>query len=858
MSGETPETWARCPHCDLVMHYYQVPQVTCTKCINRSRCQIQSEEVALAPTVDQMETSEKETTGFIDSAVGAKVGHVVSPLDYELADAQVAAGLTGFLSRPVRISSFAWAQADSTGVKTTINPWALFAQNSSIQKKLENYAFIRGDLKVKVITNGSPFLFGAMRACYTPIHLFSPDTAGGTTAQGLLIPMSQKPGVWVSPSHNEGAELTLPFFWPRSFLRVGLLSDFTAMGKLDYAIYAALQSANGATSSVTVQTYAWMENVVLAGPTLAPSLQADEYGVGAISGPASAVAAVAHKFQDIPVIGKFAKATSIGASAVSTIAKLFGFTNVPVIEDARPYRPSPFPQLATAEIGYPTEKLALDPKNELSIDPSIVGMAPDDELVVAKMAQRESYLATTFWANSTAVDTPLFTTKVTPQLGVNSSTYRQFIPAGLLSTLFRNWRGDLIFRFKFVTTPFHKGRVRISYDPYSASVQTTGDTGPFVYNKIVDLGSETDVEFRVPYQQALPWSYTAPLPVSSAWSTSTTPALSYVDTYDNGVLSLKVLTSLTGPATTQTISVLVFVRGAENLEFSNPTTGPFNVSAIALQSEEYSEQATGSTHTMGEPSDDSTNRALVNFGEAIRSLRPLLRRQNYLDTVVIPAGTANTTGVFSISQTRFPCYYGYDPSGWDTAKGTITPANTYAFNYANMTPWHLVANCFAAQRGSMIWTFNPSKNDLGIVSRITRWNGSTIANTKVFDVKATSTANQKTYANWVTATPTNAGGSLTHTSTSNGHSVLVPSYSPFKFQNTNPLCASRPAQTNENGYDGMVYDTFAVEFPVDEATTPLTGVTVERYFGIGTDYTLHFFVNCPTLQYLDQAFIVPN
>lgn len=545
-----------CPHCDHVMVMRDLTTGN-THCCPRARCVLQSEEVLLAPTVPEMSMTDEQTTSFYDANAGTSVGSSASPLDYEMADAQTTADLGSFLSRPVRIFSGTWAQSDPVGQLTTLNPWSVFLNNVSIKNKLTNYAFMRGTLKLKIVTNASPFLYGSLKAAYRPLPGFKPITA--TSAfPSKLVPYSQMPGVWVTPAHSEGAEFTCPFIWPRSFMRVGLNADAINMGALDLIIYNTLASANGANSSVVVQIYAWLEDVTLAGPTLAAALQADEYGVGVVSAPASAIAAAASTMTKTPVIGKFAKATEIGASAVSNISKLFGFTNVPVIEDTRPVRNSPFPQIASAEIGYPHEKLALDAKNELSIDPAIAGLGSEDELAISTFVQRESYLTGFAWASSASSDTPLFTSVVLPQLTVATGTVIDFTPPSLAGAMFRNWRGDMIFRFKFIATPFHKGRVRISYDPFSSAVQTTGDTGPFVFNRIVDLGAETDVEFRVPYQQALPWCYTLPDSTTQSWSTSATPTLTLTDTFHNGMLSLKVLTSLTGPTSTASVGVQVF------------------------------------------------------------------------------------------------------------------------------------------------------------------------------------------------------------------------------------------------------------------------------------------------------------
>lgn len=846
---------SECPSCSHTTNVCNV-STACEDC-GPWKCVLQSEEVLLAPTAAEMATSSEVTTSFMDANVGSMVGKAVSPLDYELADAQTSADLASFLARPVRIESIVWAPSDPVGFRrSNVTVWGDFLQNTAIKNKLSNYAFIRGNLKLKVVTNASPFLYGSMRLIYRPLHNFKPLTIS-SAFPSALTPYSQLPGAWITPAHSEGAEFTCPFIWPKSFLRTSLLEESRRMGAMDMVIYNPLSSANGSTSSVTVQVFAWMEDVVLAGPTVGAVLQADEYGVGVVSAPASAIAAAASNFTRLPVIGRFAKATEIGASAVSTIAKLFGFTNVPVIEDTRPVRNSPFPSIASAEIGYPHDKLALDAKNELSIDPMIAGLGSEDELAVANFVQRESYLTGTTWTSSAGTDTPLFTSLVHPQLTVATGNVIDFVPAALVSNMFRNWRGDIIFRFKFIATPFHKGRVRISYDPQASAIQTTGDTGPFVMNKIVDLGAETDVEFRIPYQQALPWCYTLASNQSSVWSTSATPALAVLDTFHNGIISLKVLTALTGPTTSASVGIQVFVRGADNLEFANPSSGAPDLTPFALQSEEYSECGAAAPDSMGTSSEASTHRALVNFGESVRSLRTLMRRHNLLDTIYVPGPPNDTVGKFMITQMRFPAHYGFDPNGWGTAKGVNVPGSDFPFNFMNVIPWHLISNCFLAQRGSANWVFNPSRNSLGIVSRVTRDNTTFSSYNAAYVSGANTNPNISECNYWKANSPTTAGSSLTHTSTTNGHAFVAPSYSPFKFQSTAPALMTSPGGVSAPEYDGSVFDHLKIEFPYDQINNNISGVTIERYFGIGADYTLHFFLNCPTLTYLVASTIVP-
>lgn len=853
-----------CPVCDRTMHFSvgTVQSVRCDSCLERVKCTIQSEEYTLAPEVGAMAQVESETTSFMDAAAGVKVGMSVPETDLDTADAVTSAGLKDFLSRPVRIANFTWSTSDPVGAITSFSPWFSFFNNANIKYKLNNFAFLRATLKLKFLINASPFYYGSMRACYQPLPSFKGGTIRNATIGSFtnteFIPFSQQPGVWLKPQHSEGAELTLPFFYPRSFLKAQVAQDFADMGIVQMVIYNILRSANGVTGpGATVQVYAWAEDVVLAGPSVGLSMQADEYGVGVVSGPASTVASIAGKLRSVPVLGKFATATEIGAKAIAGIAKLFGFTNVPVIADTVPYRPTPFPQLASPEIGYPVEKLTLDSKNELSIDPSILGMDNKDELAIQNFATRQSFLCSASWTTASAVDTPLFTSLVSPSMGLGipvAGEIIQMTPLGLVAQMFKSWRGDIIFTFRFVASPFHKGRVRISYDPYNSSVQTTADTGPTTFNKVVDLGSETEVDVRIPYQQALAWCYTQQFYNPPKFSTSATPTLTYTDTFDNGILSVKVLTLLTAPVATSTVEMQVFVRGAENIEFGNPQMVAQGYSPFIVQSEEYSEKREGETLNMG--SSDSSidvHRSRLFFGENVRSLRVLLRRSNFIDAIV-PTATTSDLGYWRLTQTRFPPYWGYDLSGKNQAKGLNVPASNFFFNYTDYTPWHFIANCFVAQRGSMHWHYNwagPKETSL----RVSRNTDTITGTTEGYVTQASGSRNVNTYFLRNNTTVASAGVALTNQLTSAGMSISAPNYSVFKFESTDPRNSTLPVSSGGR-YDGSVYEGINVDILTNGTTTDIGGGRLERYAAIGTDYSLYFFLNCPSLIYYNN--VVPT
>jgi hypothetical protein len=100
---------------------------------------------------------------------------------------------------------------------------------------------------------------------------------------------------------------------------------------------------------------------------------ADEHEQAVISRPASTVARYARALTNIPWIGPFARATEIGAGAVSAIAKIFGYS-APVELNYNMMVPAPRPSLAVVDTKYPANKLSVDSKQEVTIDPTTTGI----------------------------------------------------------------------------------------------------------------------------------------------------------------------------------------------------------------------------------------------------------------------------------------------------------------------------------------------------------------------------------------------------------------------------------------------------------------------------------------------------
>lgn len=821
-------------------------------------------------------TTEQNVT-FVDNEGGVQVVDLSTTNAAALVDGTEDISLGQFLSRPTLINTTTWLSSDITGVKTTIAPWSLFLTDPLIRKKIDNYAFLRAKLHVKVVLNGTPFQYGQMRVHYSPMEGIIPDKVradqGGSPIP-TLIPYSQQPGFYVYPQANAGGEMVLPFFYHRNWLDITTAARVSEFGTLRYSIYYPLQTAaTGGTTTVTVRTYAWMSDVHLMGSTFKLALQADEYGVGPVSRPASALSALAHSLTHVPHIGRFARATEIGASAVSQVASLFGYTNVPVIDDVKALQPMNAPFLASAQIGAPLQKLALDPKQELSIDPSPHGLGSQDELAIASLKVRESYYAATSWSTSDLPGTLLYNGVVSPTLNgvsdiVNGSSVKVgarvwHTPLSWMSTMFSQWRGDIIIRVKIVCTKFHKGRLKISYDPV-LDIATSDPPENSVYTQILDIGENDDVELRIPYHQALAWLGARPM-LTSGWSPGL-PAVVPNQATDNGALTVRVLTSLTAPVS-GSIGLLFFIRGADNFEFANPVetvtglqgqdglTGYPVPSLFALQADDKVDITT-TTISLGPPATVFPERFGLNYGQAISSLRTLLHRAMISDNVPVFASSTNNAEQFIKVYKRMPYSPGYH-NGANVFAQNVVGAGTSRYMFNNMHIMPYVASPFLGYRGSTNYYITAQADSYGFVddirvSRLTKRLGTAPFAQGTIDgvlpFASTIGATMRFFGAANRAPPGWSGMAVTSNRTNASLTFNVPDLNNFNFSVVNPAAyptgVSTDGTLNQGAMLSVVFRNKATGADNGQQT-----VNVITEASAGPDFTCLFFLCVPTMDY---------
>eukprot|EP01003_Olkasia_polycarbonata_P004054 NODE_2_length_4816_cov_86.193203_g1_i0.p1 GENE.NODE_2_length_4816_cov_86.193203_g1_i0~~NODE_2_length_4816_cov_86.193203_g1_i0.p1 ORF type:complete len:914 (-),score=107.04 NODE_2_length_4816_cov_86.193203_g1_i0:357-3098(-) len=631
------------------------------------------------------------------------------------------ASLENFFSRPVKIADIPWETSTDLDLQT--NPWNLYFGNKRVINRLANFKLLRAKLRLKIVINGNSFHYGRAIVAYKPLADFDEIAQGVAYIPKDLVQLSQLPHIYLDPTTSSGGDMELPFFWPLNYLDIPD-SSWGQMGQLYIKSINPLKHANGATDKVTISVFAWAEDVNMSGltsqnPTQMTPQMGDEIDTankdGIVSGPATTVAKVSNAMCSIPPLKPFAMATSTVATAVASAARVFGYSRPPVTANPSPYRPTPISHLAATTVPDTALKLSVDDKQELSIDPRIAGLGSADPMSIKEIAKRESYLTTFTWSNNDNPESLLFNSRVTPVLWNESNdeygdlaTAFHFPACAMAALPFKYWTGTINFRFQFVCSGFHKGRVRIAYDPDFI----TGSEYNVNYMEIVDLAEKNDFTISIGNGQVttlldrhIPGLTDVDAIFSSANRINS-------DGAGNGTIGMFVVNELTTPNSEvdNDIEVNVFISAGDDFEVFvpdshfqsfvlKPSIPDANKKFKAQSGEEpggtldESSAPLQSTSTnVGPGMQDNTLTNMVYTGESIMSFRTMLKRYSLHRRQWI--GPNN--GMYRMFGTRnmFPLWRGATPQAQDTSIDG-------KYDYVNTLLLHWVVAAHQGWRGGI-------------------------------------------------------------------------------------------------------------------------------------------------------------
>lgn len=824
----------------------------------------------------------QQTVGFSDTNVTHVVSQGQTDHDQILQNEFNPTPIMDFLKRPQFMGTIIWPMGSTLPTVTingvaktdyTWNPWVEFLSNNTVVNKFKNFRLLKGEMHVKMVINGNPFYYGRAFIAYEPGP--QPDLANpndhGIERLYFQNPHSASilPKVIMDPTQNMSCDLVLPYFNRADWIDLNDVLAGTGevinMGHIGFIKVSDLDNvtAGGAAAPpINISIYQWMDNIELTMPTGSENFvaESDEYGQGPISKPATVVANVAAAFSDAPIIGPFAKATEIGARAVSSIATLFGFSKPVIVTEPGYMKNEPYSYPATYAGSSSSQKLTLDPKQELSVGNGATGLGTTDDMTIMHIAGTEGYLGKYSWTQVNSPGDVLGKFAVMPGIREDvvtsrGSAYKYDSPMCSAAKCFEYWKGPITYKFVMVASQYHRGRFKITYEPDSGLTIDPNSTNTH-YSRIIDLSDTREFEYTVGWGSNLNWKRFD----QADFSTSDTTDRDFT----NGELVISVVNDLTSPLTNSTVEILVFARAAEGFQVSVPTMRFINnmdrvhddvaltiieegTEDAEIDRELYVAQSGEMTNlTRGSAASEAMTQSTkpvpdadkVYMGETFTSFRSLVKRfQLYCHhhAEVTPAAGTQVA------------YIKYDLPMYPVGNNGsfFAPYVGGSVGWYNNNPNSYIAYLiymYAGVRGSTRWHISPggvknSKNENLIVHRWRKPSGGDRYTAVGGDTPATNTFGLRAEIAGV-----QEGGVPYNLRTQTGVSVELPYYSATKFNWCN--------QAGEGGnYFNLVGNTQPPEaLRVVEYSTMVTdGTTVDAflhmiYVSAGEDFNLTWFL----------------
>lgn len=558
--------------------------------------------------------------------------------------------MTNFLSRPVPLDTF--DLVIGTALDFSIDVWDAWASQPSVRAKLRNYAYLKGNLNVKIAISGSPFHYGKILVSYQPYSnrntILQANITNYAAEAGyrnlFLNYLSQAPEAAVMDvKDNTPLTVVCPFISPKPMYRLfnpatTVISDATSFTDLADAgtLYMYGISAPGSVStspsSISVYIYAWMTEVELGAPTgtqiaiTTESRVIDERETGPVERLMTTASDAASALTTVPALSVAAKASSMMFGGMAKFASLLGWSVPPLLNETSYVKNQPYMNGAQVIGTFSGQRLTLDPKQEITVDPRDAGVA-DDELAINAISKVQTYLRTFTWSTD---DPPLagniFISPVTPNLNTVfeklTDYWIQPTAMAYANAPFKFWRGTIHFRFEIVVSQFHRGKLAFYYEPncyQHALIDANLDTNK-QFVKVVDIQETQMVEFSIGWAFHRDWCM-------NDGDFSTYPYLVNLEDFAdiaNGFIAVVPFTAIQSPDDSD-VTINVYVS-CPDLQVNALTAESLPTSRITTESRTITHDTPHTVMPLNESTATTSGIAERHFGEQPLSFRALLKR----------------------------------------------------------------------------------------------------------------------------------------------------------------------------------------------------------------------------------------
>jgi len=598
--------------------------------------------------------------------------------------------LIDFFERPERLAYGTFGVGDTANTFPDIKPMYDTLGLGLASLKLKGKYLIRADMRFRLQVNANKFQQGRYMLVYVPhggADVDPPINKWLITHRANLTHSTQLHHVEVDLTTQTEVELIIPYTGMyQGFPQTNNTNavQFGDLGRVWIIPYSPLVAPTGSTTAPYV-LWSNFENVRLesvAIPQMGKVTRSEQasQGVGPITDALQKISKSTSIMGEIPVLSTVMQPASWVAAVTARAANVWGWskpTNLAAVTTVTPHN------LGYQACGDATDSsipLSLQANNEIS--QTIVGMNNADEMSFDYLKSIYAYVGSSPWALTDAVDTELFGYALAPRTfstvyTEGLATYTSDPPVTYFSRPFSYWRGGFKFKFKFVKTMLHSGRLLFQFNPISprSGGAATANIANSYYTvrEIVDISDKTEFEFVIPFVSVVPWL-----------RTNTTTGF--------GRISVRVLDPLVAPATvSNTIKILLEVAGAPDYQVAVPLNafGAQNKPCLVYTQQMGFNLENGDMTPhggLGQSSVDSltTGPSEYCIGEHFTSFRTLLKRYSSCDYIGVGAGS-------NFNQWIRP---------W--AINCVSSAGAASYDVGGTTDlYDFIASCFIYSRGGM-------------------------------------------------------------------------------------------------------------------------------------------------------------
>lgn len=691
-----------------------------------------------ADVANDVSVNQEATITFVDSGSTQTITAPDTRTAIDTLEGHESSDIATFLSREVAIFNTSWAHASF--LQVDFDPWTLWRTNAEVQEKMKRFTLFRGTLELRFVLNGIPFHMGRVMVAYEPrvnVRQEWIDNLKMSYAAEMTM-LSQLPGTgpnFLNPAESETLVFDLPFFYEYPYH--SLNEPFSDLGQIFLRSPTTLTTVNDVVAPVSIEVFAAIkdaemlvpqprasEQIEAVAPSVVESAKAAIAGTldtqedkpdGTVSAVTSAFAKAAGELTGVPVIGQFMRPGMQALNVATNVAKFFGMARAPVYTDIGYFKNRNLSSIANTSGAETVSKLTFDPKQALSIDPSLCGCPTnDDELTIERITRHWSYLTTFQWSTSQTRGTRIFETLVTPsQAHVDVAVGGNIVTPTALSGLcqfFEYYRGTIEYKFVVQSTKYHTGRIAFSFDP-DGTAHLPLETN-VQYIQYLDIRDSNEITFSISWAQHKAWKQ-----MLGQGLFASAVGVVYNSGNSNGSLRISVLNPLVASFSNLDVQILMFVRAGPDFQVARPSPAMMDDAITKYPtglSEEmefeiseslaYSRDGAGIIKFVGQPAVSSDMSSMTYFGEDVVSLRNLLKRYTlHHSNIKLNVGSTINSGIAAeFGQGGYPC--GFNNylilTDYDNFGSAGNPVQNSVFS--TITPW------YGGIKGGIRWKVIPS------------------------------------------------------------------------------------------------------------------------------------------------------